>query len=84
MPLVLQSSSFNFCFPMSLSYELLELDFKCLVRLGPPFILNLQKLEVDYISQLEIDYIYICASNATCHLYHFSNINQVPTLLSFN
>ena len=42
---------------MSLSYELLELDFKCLVRLGPPFILNLQKLEVDYISQLEIDYI---------------------------
>ena len=57
MPLVLQSSSFNFCFPVSLSYELLELDFKSLVRLGPPFTLNLQKLEVDYISLLEIDYI---------------------------
>ena len=93
MPLVLQSSSFNSSFPMSLSYELLELNFKSLVRLDPPFIPDLQKLEVDYISQLEIDYIFISPTCKSYQLFkiflvnkscHFRNINQVPTLLSFN
>lgn len=68
MPLVLHSSSFNSCFPMSLSYELLELDFKSLGRLDPPFIPNPQKLEVDYISQLEVDYIFV---SPTCHSFHY-------------
>ena len=53
---------------MSLSYELLELNFNCLVRLDPPFIPDLQKLEVDYISQLEIDYIFI---SPNCHNIHY-------------
>ncbi|KAL4642373.1 hypothetical protein ACB092_02G012500 [Castanea dentata] len=46
----------------------MELDFRSMVRLDLSFIPNMQMLEVDYNSQVEIDYIFI---SPTCHNIHY-------------